>query len=283
MRNHQQANWIVVGDSIIGQSHIKNNVPCQDNHHYEMIHPNWGIAILADGAGSVEYAHKGSAFIVREAAELFKKLIQKEDWLQKDQLPSPEKWKEKAQKTLKIIRGKLEIFAQQEKTELKEMSSTLMVLIFSHLGILVTHIGDGRAGYCNAQKEWKALIEPWKGEYANETIFVSSDIWGEQEIDKFIRTHVIHEPPYAFTLLSDGCERHSFICNVWDEAHQKYYDPNIPFDKFFNPLIANLKQMYQKNLQAQDMKEKWSKFLAEGNNKLKNEPDDKTMIIGVRV
>lgn len=283
MASHQDTHWVLVGESIIGQSHIKNNVPCQDHHHYEMINSDWGIAILADGAGSVEYAHKGSAFIVQEAASLFKDLLKREKWANKGNLPPQEIWHNHAKNTLKTLRGKLETYATQEKTESKHMSSTLIVVLFSPLGLLATHIGDGRAGYCNVDKKWKALINPWKGEYANETVFVSSDIWSENEIDQFIRSNVIYEEPYAFTLLSDGCERHSFICNVWDEDQNKYYDPNIPFDKFFNPLVENLKHMHKNKLEPKAMKAKWAKFLTEGNAKLKNEPDDKTMIIGVRV
>jgi hypothetical protein len=92
---------------------------------------------------------------------------------------------------------------------------------------------------------------------------------------------MVTEKVKAFTLLSDGCERHSFICNVLDEASQKYIDPNQPFDKFFNPLVANLRKMHSNQISSQEMKEKWGKFLREGNAKLQHEPDDKTMILAV--
>ena len=169
----------------------------------------------------------------------------------------------------------------RKKLKIKNLSSTLILVIYSPLGLLVTHIGDGRCGFCNQQQEWKAAIRPWRGEYANETVFISSDIWEPNSLDQFIESRVIAEPVSAFALLSDGCERHSFICNVWDEASQKYIDPNQPFDKFFNPIVKNFHQMYAGKLKYPQIEEKWAKFLLEGNQKLKNEPDDKTMVVGI--
>lgn len=273
--------WLVVGASVPGHAHLKNNTPCQDHNVIEPINAYWGITVVADGAGSVESAYKGSEFLTKESAILFKELIIQEKWHQQSSLPSSETWKAKAKNTLLEIRRKLEIFAIREKTDIKNLSSTLIVLIYSPLGLLVTHIGDGRCGYCNRDMEWKAAIRPWRGEYANETVFMSSDIWGEENLDDFIESQVINEPPLAFALMSDGCERHSFICNIWDEKTQKYIDPNQPFDKFFNPIVKNLHQMHTGKLNYTAIQEKWAKFLLEGNPKLKNEPDDKTMVVGI--
>ncbi|MDX2303741.1 MAG: protein phosphatase 2C domain-containing protein [Microscillaceae bacterium] len=273
--------WLVVGASVPGHAHLKNNTPCQDHNFIEPINAYWGITVVADGAGSVESAYKGSEFLTKESAILFKELIIQEKWHQQSSLPSSEIWKAKAKNTLLEIRRKLEIFAIQEKTDIKNLSSTLIVLIYSPLGLLVTHIGDGRCGYCNRDMEWKAAIRPWRGEYANETVFMSSDIWEEENLDDFIESQVIHETPLAFALMSDGCERHSFICNIWDEKTQKYIDPNQPFDKFFNPIVKNLHQMHTGKLNYTAIQEKWGKFLLEGNSKLKNEPDDKTMVVGI--
>ncbi len=273
--------WTVVGASVPGQSHLKKNIPCQDSHYYENLEASWGIAIVADGAGSVDAAHLGSQFVVEETARLFKALIAEQKWTKSYNLPSIETWHKLSQKTLRQLRAALEAYARQHQVDLKELSSTLILLIFQPQGLLVTHVGDGRAGYCDAEGKWKALIEPWRGEYANETVFISSDIWDEGEMDTFVKSHVIEDAPRAFSLLTDGCERHSFICNVWDEKTQKYEDPNLPFDRFFDPVVNNLRQMAKHQLSQEEMQAKWAKFLREGNPKLQHEPDDKTMIIGV--
>jgi hypothetical protein len=67
--------WLVVGDSIIGKSHIENNMPCQDYNHYEVINDIWGIAISCDGAGSASRSDAGSKFVSQKSAEVFKKIM----------------------------------------------------------------------------------------------------------------------------------------------------------------------------------------------------------------
>lgn len=280
---NKRSNWVVVGDSVIGLSHIKNNTPCQDSHYYNMIDANWGVAIVADGAGSVEAAHKGAKYLAQEAGKMFQELVIQQKWNSKQTFPDQTTWHHLAKNTLLELRSRLGKVAVTLQLDVKSLSSTIVVLLHSPQGLLCTHIGDGRAGYANHQQEWKSIIQPWKGEYVNETVFMSSDIWEQEQIDRFVKSYVIHDSIKAFTLMSDGCERHSFICNVWDEKKQRYVDPNLPFDKFFNPVTNNLLKMYQNGSSPQEMKKKWAKFLTEGNPKLKHEPDDKTMIIGVQL
>ena len=68
-------NWSVVGASVQGNSHVKMDIPCQDNHAYEYLSKGWGIAITSDGAGSVRLSHKGSAAVVAWAMFHFKELL----------------------------------------------------------------------------------------------------------------------------------------------------------------------------------------------------------------
>ncbi len=280
MKDHTKNPWIIVGASSIGAAHQKNNTPCQDAHFYEVLPNQWGVAVVADGAGSVENAHIGAHFLSEAAGKVFLKTIEENDW--QTSFPELAAWAQTAKHTFAQLRQQLETFALAQNSTAKELSSTLLVVVFSPLGLLTAHIGDGRGGYLSSDGTWKALTDPWKGEYANETVFFSSDIWDKEDIDKYLRINYIQEEVSAFTLLSDGCERHSFICNVWDEATQKYIDPNQPFDKFFNPLLENLQKMHTNQISAAEMKQKWEKFLSEGNTKLQNEPDDKTMILAVR-
>jgi hypothetical protein len=279
MKDQASKHWIIVGESSLGASHQKNNTPCQDAHFYQILSNDWGVAAVADGAGSVEKAHIGSKFLAENAGRIFINLIHNQQW--EKQLPQEEEWQTLSKQGFAQLRQSLETFAFSQNLSAKDLSSTLMLVVFSPFGLMAVHIGDGRAGYLSQDDTWKALIEPWKGEYANETVFLSSDIWDKESINQYLKTSMVTEKVKAFTLLSDGCERHSFICNVLDEASQKYIDPNQPFDKFFNPLVANLRKMHSNQISSQEMKEKWGKFLREGNAKLQHEPDDKTMILAV--
>ena len=68
-----------------------------------------------------------------------------------------------------------------------------------------------------------------------------------------------------------------------DKKTKKWFDPNLPYPNFFNPLVANLKAMKQDNVSYKEANEKWGKFVEAGNKGIESEPDDKTMILGITV
>jgi len=271
--------WFSVGASVIGKSHIENNIVCQDAHVYQKLDSRAGIAVVCDGAGSAVNSALGSRFIADKAIRLFTQILKEEQWQEKQTLPDKDKWHSISKEALLKLRHDLEDYAKSENLKIATLACTVIVLIHTPIGILVTHIGDGRAGYCNAEGEWKPLIEPWKGEEANQTVFITSAIW--ETPDDYIASNVITEPYTAFTLMSDGCERHSFQLSSFDETTQKYTELNLPYPKFFNPLVQSLKTMHQNNLSAEEINQKWKNFLEMGNEGLKNEPDDKTLILGI--
>ncbi|EDN67476.1 conserved hypothetical protein [Beggiatoa sp. PS] len=272
----------MIGGSVIGKSHIESQLPCQDNHYHEEIGNDWGIAVVADGAGSAEYSHFGSQFIVQKTARAFHELVIKNDWHQQNQLPSNKDWHLSAKNVLTEVREMLESYANVQQRETKSLACTVIAVIYSPIGLLITHIGDGRAAYCNWQNEWKSIMIPWKGEEANATVFMTSDIW-HQNIDHFVESRVITEKPIAFTLISDGCEKSSFECSQVDPITKKWSDPNKPYPKFFKPLVTTLKNLKQEGTPYNEIQAKWHSFLTAGNQTLKDESDDKTMILGVLI
>ena len=272
--------WVIVGASVIGKDHIRLGKPCQDSFHYELLRNGWGIAIVADGAGSAQNSHLGSAFVAKEAARrYFGDLIVKQGWYMGKNIPSEEEWQELANNKWKEVRGDLEGYAKREDLDAKSLACTAIVAVFSPTTILVTHIGDGRAGYRNDKEEWKPLIKPYKGEEANSTIFLTSISWRE-ESPKYIESKIINDQITAFTLMSDGCEKHAFECSKVD-ADGNWSDPNLPYSRFFESLANNLLQMKTKGINPKVMHEKWETFLESGTEGLENEADDKTLILGV--
>lgn len=282
-------NWFIVSASAIGSSHIKSHVPCQDNHYCESISEKWGIAISCDGAGSAENSHLGSKHVASEIGiKYFKEVIIKKGWHESDTLPNEEEWRDVAREGCVQIYKSLENLAHTKKIRISSLACTLIVVIYSPVGLLVTHIGDGRAGYCNEQGEWKPAIIPHKGEEANQTIFITSDRWMTSQDFRMSgievpESRVILEKPTAFTLMSDGCELHSFECSVMDQETNKWHDPNRPYPNFFNPLVKNLQSMHNSNTPIEITDSKWRKFIEAGSAGLEAEPDDKTMILGILI
>ena len=151
-----------------------------------------------------------------------------------------------------------------------------------------SHIGDGRAGYCTESGQWKSLLIPHKGEEANQTIFLTSSPWitdNDFQMSGVLvpESRVISEKVIAFTLMSDGCENHSFDCSKMDYEKNKWLDPNLPSEKFFNPLLEQLKQMHNHKVAFEEVTANWIKFIEEGTPGLKEESDDKTLILGILI
>jgi len=277
-------NFIVIGDSVIGKSHILSKKPCQDNHFYRELDYGWFLAVTADGAGSALKSEIGSKLVAQQSVEkAFYDNLAKEEWFKKGQFPEKDElWHEIAKKSFNRIYDALKDYsANHVGISLKDLACTVIVAFVRENGILTTHIGDGRAGYRDAEGRWKSMITPFKGEEANATVFITSDIWGENKIDDFCESRVIREDITAFTLLSDGCETHAFECSLFDTETNKWSDPNIPFLKFYEPLGKSLIGMKKGGLSQEQMKQKWKEFLSKGTKGLANEPDDKTMILGI--
>ena len=92
---------------------------------------------------------------------------------------------------------------------------------------------------------------------------------------------VINQPVSAFTLMSDGCENTSWLHNQLNNATGRFYDPNTPHKGFFEPLFQKLQQYRAQGISENERAKEWYKFIKEGNQKFRDETDDKTMILGV--
>lgn len=168
--------------------------------------------------------------------------------------------------------------------EPRDFNATIILLLISPQGMMVAHIGDGRMGYLSKDGEWKSLITPHKGDEASSTVFIPNN-WNRQlNVPAFTMsdvylpdTCVIKETPKAFVLMSDGCESFSWTCKLYDATRNFYYDRNIPYEKFFNPLIDQLGKIENKEERITEMID----IINIGTTGGKKELDDRTMLLGV--
>lgn len=281
----KQGEWVVVGASVKGNGHIQSNMPCQDNNKFELLGKGWGVAVVSDGAGSAAHSDMGSKVVVERGVVHFKNLIEKEGWIEKNILPSDAEWLQKSYFVLKTIRNEVEMVAKKNNVDVKSLSATCLAVVFSPMGLLVVHVGDGRMGCKTMSGEWKAIMTPHKGEEANQTLFLVSDFWN---IPNYVQSGVlvpeslvVKEPVEAFALMSDGCESTAWLCTTQNAETGKYYDQNKPFEGFFNPLEETLVSFHKEQVPEEERKEKWYKFIESGTKGFVKEQDDKTMILGV--
>ena len=282
MSNDQnKSSWVVAYASVIGNGHILMNLPCQDSCTNKKINETWGVAVVSDGAGSAAHSDVGSDFVARNIAHCLEEIVKRKEWTAAETMPTEEEWRTEALTALQIVRQRLEQFATAKEHKIGDLACTVLAVLYAPFGILTAHIGDGRAAYSVKEGEWEALIEPFRGSEVNETVFITSNIWTTDGVDVYIKTGIVKEAIRAFALLSDGCENGSFEVNVWDEAAQKYHDPNRPYNRFFEPNLKGMLQLKKEKKSQEEINKIWSGFLKEGSKQFKHETDDKTMILAV--
>lgn len=283
MSDELKNNWMVAYASVIGNGHIAADLPCQDSCVHSKINETWSVAVVCDGAGSAKHSDIGSDFVARNVAHCMQEVIERRKWPDAATCPDDAEWRKEALKVAQIVRQRLETFAQAKSYNSSDLACTLLLAVYSPFGMLHAHIGDGRAAFSTQENTWEPLIEPFRGDEANETVFITSNIWTQEGVEKFIKTGRVIKPLRAFALLSDGCEKGSFEVNIWDEELQKYDDPNRPYVKFFEPNIKGLFQLHEEQKSQEEINAIWAGFLKAGSAQFKHETDDKTMILAVNL
>ena len=277
-------NCVVIGASVRGKGHVQADLPCQDSCKYTYLGNGWGIAVVSDGAGSASKSQVGSKIVVERATGHFTEVIKELEWMERNMLPTNEDWAQIAYSVLRRVHDDMAYFAREKHVELKELGATAIVMIHSPLGLLVTHVGDGRAGYRNYDGEWLPIIVPHKGEEANQTIFITSKFWDRPAFRLSGRlipeSIVIREKVTGFTLMSDGCENTSWLVSRLDKESGRVYDPNRPFPRFFDSVTGTLLRYHNENVDGDERAEAWRSFLDTG-KAFSNETDDKTLILGI--
>lgn len=275
-----RTNWTLAFASATGKSHRENNIPCQDAFRMKRLPCNCGIAIVADGAGSSSHSQLGSRLLADIGITLFSDKLSKSGFLRKKRPLRKDHWRRIVLKCFTQLQTELIKLSDDKGLHIKNLSSTIIVVAFSPWGIMSAHIGDGRAAYCNLDKLWQSIITPFSGSEAGATVFFTTkEVWDKP--DRFIETRCIKDNVTGFSLSSDGLEKTTFLCYVKYPNKELFSDPNKPFEEFFNPIGKSLYQMSAKGWNQRKINATWQDFLDKGNERLINESDDKTMIIGI--
>lgn len=184
--------WNVLECAVQGRGHMRDNTPCQDKT-YSLSMNGTHVIALADGAGSAKFSHYGAARVTElmchELGKNFNEYIRTEDGVT-------------VKRTLmNQIREALAVEAESLDCELKELASTLLVAAVKDEQFILVHIGDGVIGYMK-DGEIKVASEPDNGEFANTTVFTTSN--HAIQAMKMMKGNL--GSITGFILLSDGSE-----------------------------------------------------------------------------
>ncbi len=258
---HSAERWALIGASAKGA----HKISCQDSHYIKQI-DGWSIMVVADGAGSCPKSRLGAKYAAQRIGTLLESLAKSYH------VDLPDEKLFEAQIVLRFlkVRSELEFFAtKRANASLNDYSTTVIALLVSNEGhILCANIGDGRAGFRTKEGQWQALFAPLKGEYANETHFLTS-----RNLCRLVQTSIVKASNVdAVVALTDGLENYAWSISYFDERSNRVNQKNEPFPDFFNPLIESL--FYG----STDPSNKLSDFLND-NPIIKQEFDDRSLVV----
>ena len=217
-------NWKAVARSAIGTSHQNQGIGCQDYGNYRIL-DDVIVGAVADGAGSAKYSDIGSKLAVKTVLKYLGRIS---EYLQKrkhclqnlSQPLSEAEAKKLFTGTVKTVIAKLHKQATEGDYSVNDLACTLLVFVATPDWVAAMQIGDGFIVVRSQDSEYQLLFQPDKGEFANETTFITST-----NAVKEMQVKVIHEKQEFICASTDGLEKVAIRLSDWE-----------PFSPFFKPL-----------------------------------------------
>jgi serine/threonine protein phosphatase PrpC len=222
--------WKLAATSQRGLSHELDGRPCQDAHSVAMASKETLVIVVADGAGSARFAEVGADLAVRTSTEALCR-----------QLAAPGPKPEDAClerlliETVAAVRTALETEAIRRDVPLRELATTLILVIVTPEFVAAAQVGDGAAVVGDRDGKIVGLTLPQLGEYVNEAVFViSPDAMQATQIS------IWHGETANVAVFSDGLQ---MICLDMPDC--------TPHQGFFSPLF-NLISEREEGLEVTD-------------------------------
>ncbi|HYH82344.1 MAG TPA: PP2C family serine/threonine-protein phosphatase [Longimicrobium sp.] len=158
------ATWRVIGASVRGTAHARGDLPCQDAHAWRRL-PGGAVAIaVADGAGSAVHAEAGARAAAQAAVD---SLVSSAPAVHEGV------WTAALDHAMGAALGAVNAEAAARRVEPRDLSTTLIACVLTPDSVTIAQVGDGAAIVADADG-MRALTAPTSGEFANETVFITS-------------------------------------------------------------------------------------------------------------
>ena len=250
--------WRYAYASVIGTSHTKSGLPCQDACNCRSLTTSSGeevlVAVVSDGAGSADRSQIGSQL----ACELF---IDEVATLLESKGAVEDITSEFCRQWLTRFQSEVENRAEAEETNARAFACTLLAAVVGISSAAFCQVGDGAIVIQpqDSEGDYCWIFWPEKGEYANQTFFATDPNAG---------AHLQHEVvPYQineFSLFSDGLERLAL--------HMESQTAHTPF---FKPMFVPLHEAAEGH--SQTLSSALVQFLS--SKRLQDQTDDDASLI----
>ena len=166
--------WRIAAASAAGSSHVRDGIPNQDAVDCRLVEIGGGqvvVAAVADGAGSAPRSEEGSQIAVKTAVASIVDGVNKR--------PAAAFRKHLATSLVRgaIKRAKNAVvrYGKTHRVPAKELACTLIVAVASERLVTAAQVGDGAVIVFDTESgASQTLCAAHSGEYANETIFITS-------------------------------------------------------------------------------------------------------------
>jgi hypothetical protein len=215
MTNHSL--WQVVDVKVRGSSHERTGLPCQDAYKWAWIQKGKSLIVaVSDGAGSAKFSDKGSQLATEKVVTY---LLQNPAL---SHLTEESQWRQLVTEAAQEALNALQELAKQENHPLREYACTLLIVAITPEWIAGFQIGDGAIVLQAPDEPPHTLFPAEKGEYLNETIFLTSQ-------------NSLNHAKIAF---KKGIYKHIACFTDGISLLALQMPQEIPHEPFFKPLFA---------------------------------------------
>jgi len=225
--------WKTIVKCAVGVSHQQQNLPYQDYGNYFIFKERCLLGAVADGAGSAKYSDIGSKIAVNTAISFLKayfdELIEKKrlfPQIPRQNTPNINQAQNLYTDLLKEVLKAINEEAQRLNCSYQDLACTLIIFFALPNSITAMQIGDGFLAVRPVDGDLQLLFTPDKGEYINETTFITSSNAFEE-----MQVKVLEKPCSFICASTDGLEKVAINFKDWQ-----------PFPPFFNPLEEYMKE-----------------------------------------
>jgi Protein phosphatase 2C len=203
--------WKVIGQSVIGTSHISSAKDCEDAIRFKTATLPDGeqalICFVSDGAGSAKYAKEAAETAVGKALEASELLLAQNAEIDTGHLIQ----------IAETIYGALEALAVERQAPLNDFSCTFLGALILPRRACFLQIGDGAIVRADDTGFYSTLWWPHNGEYQNTTTFLIDDRgFGN------LQTRIIEERIDEIAIFSDGLQMLA-LNNESESVHQPFF------------------------------------------------------------
>jgi hypothetical protein len=247
--------WRVVGALAPGTSHERLGLPCQDALAYQAGEYSLLVA-LSDGAGTAERSQFGAQTAVQAALDSLAAALEAS-------FPAEQAgWQDVLCAAFTTARVALENLAEIEEQPLRAYAATLILIVATAERLAVAQLGDGAVVAGESPDQLFLVTRAQRGEYANETYFLTQEDALEQ-----VQVSVYEKAVNLLAVMSDGLTR---LAIKLPEQ-----EPYLPF---FQPLFAFAAHANEEEQAARHLEE----FLT-SERVCDRTDDDKSLVLAVRL